>query len=112
MPVSVCTDRWALRTAAPSSLLAAGWSQGGAGTFHPGRLLTASVLTRDCSQGLCPSQTGQTKSTFMHGHRGLLAARAQMPPADVTVVFPTFLRSCRAKVAVGKQGCPSRPAWG
>ncbi|XP_059237624.1 collagen alpha-1(I) chain-like [Mustela nigripes] len=63
---------------------------------------------KDCSQGLHPSQTGQTKSTFMSGHRGLLAARAQMPPADVTVVFPTFLRSRRAKVAVAP-GVPPGP---
>ncbi|XP_059009318.1 collagen alpha-1(I) chain-like [Mustela lutreola] len=63
---------------------------------------------KDCSQGLHPSQTGQTKSTFMSGHRGLLAARAQMPPADVTVVFPTFLRSRRAKVAVAP-GAPPGP---
>lgn len=31
-----------------------------------------------------------------------------MPPADVTAAFPTFLQGCRAKVAVDKQGCPSR----
>lgn len=29
-----------------------------------------------------------------------------MPPADVTVAFPTFLRGCRARVAVCKQGLP------
>lgn len=70
--MSAWVGRWAPTTAAPSSILGPpdGRAGAGAGRGHsiPGRLLTASVLTQGCSQGLRPSQTGQTKSTFMNGH--------------------------------------------